>query len=94
MISSLKALTCVTTDIVESFHSLILLDLCIEGLKSVRYRIKVDNNTCGKLLPTARKGNVFRGLCHSVHNQPYGYSVTAHPCYGAVGTHPAGMRSC
>ena len=29
-----------------------------------------------------------------VHNQPHGYSVTAHPCYGAVGTHPTGMLSC
>ena len=23
-----------------------------------------------------------------------GYSVTAHPCYGAVGMHPTGMLSC
>ena len=30
------------------------------------------------LLPTARKGNVFTGVCHSVHNWPHGYSVTAH----------------
>ena len=41
-------------------------------------------------LPTAREGNVFTGLCHSVHNQPHGYSVTAHPCNGAVDTHPTG----
>ena len=38
-------------------------------------------------LPTAREGNGFRGVCYSVHNQPYGYSATAHPCY-----HP--QRSC
>ena len=43
------------------------------------------------LLPTAREGNVFTGVCHSVHNRPHAYSVTAHPCsvtcYGAVGMH-------
>ena len=46
------------------------------------------------LLPTAREGNVFTGVCHSVHNRPHGYSVTAHPCHGTVGTHPTGMLSC
>ena len=30
---------------------------------------------------------------HSVRNRAHGYSVTAHPCYGAVGKHPAGMLS-
>ena len=49
---------------------------------------------CLLFLPTAREGNVFRGMCHSVDNQPHGYSVTAHPRYGAVGTHPTGMHSC
>ena len=34
----------------------------------------------------AREGNVFTGVCHSVHNQPHGYWFTAHPCYGAVGS--------
>ena len=24
-------------------------------------------------LPTAREGNVFRGMCHSIHNQPHNY---------------------
>ena len=33
-------------------------------------------------------------VSHSVHNWPHGYSVTAHPCYSAVGTHPTGMLSC
>ena len=33
-------------------------------------------------------------VSHSVHNRPHGYSFTAHPCYGAVGTHPTGMLSC
>ena len=33
-------------------------------------------------------------ISHSVHNRPHGYSVTAHPCYGAVVTHPSGMLSC
>ena len=33
-------------------------------------------------------------MCHSVHNWPHGYSFTAHPCYGAVVTHPTGMLSC
>ena len=40
------------------------------------------------LLPTAREGNVFTGVCHSVHNRPYDYLVIA------VGTHPIGMVSC
>ena len=47
-----------------------------------------------RFLPTAREGNVFRGVCHSVHNRPHCYSVTAHPWYGAVGMHPTGMVSC
>ena len=49
------------------------------------------------LLPTAKEGNVFTGMCHSVHNRPHGYSVTAHPRYGAIlpiGKHPTGMLSC
>ena len=52
------------------------------------------------LLLTAREGNVFTGVCHSVHNRPYGHSVTAHACwllghcYGEVGMHPTGMHSC
>ena len=46
------------------------------------------------LLPTAREGNVFRGVCNSVHNQPHIYSVTAHPCYSPVCTHHTGMPSC
>ena len=33
-------------------------------------------------------------VSHSVHNRPHGYSVTVHPCYGAVGMHPTGMLSC
>ena len=32
-------------------------------------------------LPTAREGNVFTRVCHSVHNRPHGYSATAHPCW-------------
>ena len=46
-----------------------------------------------QFLPTAREGNGFTGICHSVHNRSHGYSVTAHPCYGAVGTHTTGMLS-
>ena len=46
------------------------------------------------LLTTTREGNVFARVCDSVHNRPHGYSVTAHPCYGVVGTHPTRMRSC
>ena len=30
-------------------------------------------------LPTAREDNVFTGICHSVHNRPRTYSVTALP---------------
>ena len=30
-------------------------------------------------------------VSHFVHNQPHGYPVTAHPCYGAVATHPTRM---
>ena len=44
-------------------------------------------------LPTAREGNVFTGVCHSVHHRPHGYSVTAHPCYSVVGAHRTGMLS-
>ena len=32
-------------------------------------------------LLTAREGNVFTGVCHSVHNRAHVYSVTAHPCW-------------
>ena len=32
-------------------------------------------------LPTAREGNVFPCVCHSVHKRPHAYSVTAHPCW-------------
>ena len=32
-------------------------------------------------LSTARKGNVFTGVCHSVHSWPHAYSITAHPCW-------------
>ena len=32
-------------------------------------------------LPIVREGNVFTDVCHSVHNRPHDYSVTAHPCY-------------
>ena len=46
------------------------------------------------LLPTAREGNVFRGVCHSVHNRPHDDSVTAHPYYGVVGTRSTGMLPC
>ena len=46
------------------------------------------------LLPTTRESNAFTGVRHSVHNRSHGFSVTAHPCYGAVGTHPTGMLSC
>ena len=32
-------------------------------------------------------------VVYSVNNRPYGYSVTTHHYYGAVGTHPSGMLS-
>ena len=54
----------------------------------------LTNDAIMFLLPTAREGNVFTGVCHSVHNRPHGYSFTAHPCYGAGGMHPTGMHSC
>ena len=41
-------------------------------------------------VPTAREGNVFTGVCNSVHNRPHSYSVAAHPCNGAIGTHRTG----
>ena len=36
---------------------------------------------------------IFSEACvsHCVHNRPHGYLFIAHPCYGAVGTHPTGM---
>ena len=40
----------------------------------------MDQAKCS-LLPTAREGNVFTGICHSVHNWPHDYLVTAHPCW-------------
>ena len=46
----------------------------------------IDNCTCVLTLvllislPTARD-NVFTGVCHSVHNWPHAYSVSAHPCW-------------
>ena len=64
-------------------------------IKILRFRLDVVfGNGVLWLLPTAREGNVFTGVCHSVHNRLHGYSVTAHPCYSAVGTHPTGMLSC
>ena len=41
---------------------------------------------------TDRKGKVMFSQVF-VHNRPHGYSFTAHPCYGAVGTYPTGMLS-
>ena len=32
-------------------------------------------------------------VSHSVHSRPYGYSITAHPCYGSGGAHRIGMLS-
>ena len=37
-----------------------------------------------------KEGNVFIGVYQSFCSQ----SVTAHPCFGAVGTHLTGMLSC
>ena len=31
---------------------------------------------------------MFSQACHSVHNRSHCYSVTSHPWYSAVGTHP------
>ena len=45
------------------------------------------------LLPAVRGRQCFR-RCLSVHNQRHGFSFTARPCYGAIGTHPTGMLSC
>ena len=42
---------------------------------------KVGNNGISIYFPTAREGNVVTRVCDSVHNQPQGYSVTAHPCW-------------
>ena len=33
-------------------------------------------------------------VSHSVGNPHHGYTVTAHPCYGAVSANPTGMLSC
>ena len=51
---------------------------------------QIEDLMCSKkrtfeLLPTARKGKVFTGMCHSVHCWPHGYSFTANPCYCVVG---------
>ena len=50
--------------------------------------------SAARFLPTAREDSVITGVCHSVHNRPYDYSVTPHPCYSAVSTHSTGMLSC
>ena len=42
---------------------------------------------------TDRKGKVMFSQVF-VHNWPNGYSLTARPCYGAVGTNLTGMLSC
>ena len=55
-----------------------------------------DRPICTEIifLPTAREGDIFTGIWHSVHNQPHCYSVTAHPCHSAAGKHPTGMLPC
>ena len=58
------------------------------------YNIFKLNLSWDLFLQTAREGNVFTGICHSVHNPPHGYSITACPCYNTVSTHPTGMLSC
>ena len=71
-----------------------------ETKRKVQYAVEMftlvqDRDTDQNLmLPTTREGNAFTGVCDSVHNRPYGYSATAHPCYGMVGLHPTGMVSC
>ena len=52
---------------------------------------------CAVLLFYRPQGKVIFSqvsVSHSVHNQPHGYSVTAHPCYDVVDTRPTGMLSC
>ena len=61
------------------------------ALQTTHYSRKQEE---ASYLPTTREGNVFTGVCHSVHNRPHGYSITAHPGYSVVGTHPTGMLSC
>ena len=61
------------------------LSLQTKAIKSASELQLQGNNSTFLFLPTAREGNVFTGVCHYVHNRPYGYSVT---CYSAVGTHP------
>ena len=57
----------------------------------------MDRFTCVFSLITEPQGKEMLSqvsVSHSVHNRPHGYTVTAHSCYGAVGTHPTGMLSC
>ena len=69
-----------------------------ESASEVKNVVYGNKRWCSHLtvafLPTAREGNVSTGVCHSFHNRPHDYSVTAGPCYSAVGTHPVGMLSC
>ena len=54
-----------------------------ENAHSPEWYIVIDEIK-STFLPTSREGNVFTGICHSVHNRPHGNSVTAHPCYSTV----------
>ena len=69
----------------------------LEAIQSALHKVQNKGSNwpiCRDFLPTAWEGRVFKGICHSVQNRPRGYSVTARPCYGVVGTHPTGMLSC
>ena len=57
------------------------LSLQTKAIKNASELQLQGNNSTFLLLPTAREGNVYTGICHSVHNWPHAYSATAHPCW-------------
>ena len=60
------------------------------------YLLQFQNYFClmtGNYRPQGKVMFSQVAVSHYVHAQPHGYSVTAHPCYGAVGTHLTGMLS-
>ena len=65
-------------------------------LRKFSFFMYSDVNVSGSIYYRPQGKVMFLQACvsQSVHNRPHGYSVTAHPCYGAVVTHPSGMLSC
>ena len=68
-------------------HGEVKLHNSRRSIEDMENRVYLGSPNLHNSLPAAREGNVFTGVCHSVHNRPHGYSVTDHPCNGTVGMH-------